>query len=77
MVLEDVLNLLCECLKAEPLVYDHQIQQSDCQLAPRGEPNKKTGTNLEGANYMFGGDSLLRILFTDLVCFRGDEMYKF
>jgi len=50
MVLEDVFNLLCECLEAEPL---------------------------ESANYMFGGDSLLRILFTDLVCFRGNKMYEF
>jgi hypothetical protein len=44
----------------------------------KGEPNKKKmRANLEGANYMFGCDGLLRILFTDLVRFRGNEMYEF
>jgi hypothetical protein len=74
MVLEDVFNLLRERLKAEPLVYDYQVNN---WRPGGGTKQKKLRTNLEGANYMFGGDSLLRILFTDLVCFRGDEMYEF
>jgi hypothetical protein len=47
--------------------------------AQGGGPNKKINrvANLEGANYMFWCDGLLRILFTDLVRFRGNEMYEF
>jgi hypothetical protein len=39
--------------------------------------DRKGKAHLERANYMLGGDSLLRVLLTDLVRLGRNEMYEF
>ena len=58
-------------------IHSPKVNNWTANWRQKGKPKIKSRADLEGANYMLGGDSLLRILLTDLVCFGRNEMYEF